>query len=195
MVEADWKTSTTLLRRLRQMPTDESAWSAFVDRYGRLVYRWCRQWGLQAADAEDVTQTVFTELARQMRTFEYDRKGTFRGWLRTVAQRAWGRFLDGRRRAAATGVEQLLNDAAGEDLLRHLEQESDRELLEVAMKQVQRRVQPHTWEAFRLLALEGRSGAEAASSLNMSVGAIFVARSKVQKLLRREIERLTPEPE
>lgn len=195
MAEADWKTSLTLLRRLRQSPADESAWGSFVERYGRLVYRWCRRWGLQPADAEDVTQTVFVELSRQMRTFKYDQTGSFRGWLRVVARRAWGRFLAGRGRAEATGLDVVLHEAACDDLLHELETESDRELLELASQAVRARVRPHTWEAFRLLALEGRSGADAAGELNMRPGAVFVARSKVQKMLRREIERLARETE
>jgi RNA polymerase sigma factor (sigma-70 family) len=142
-----------------------------------------------------VTQTVFVELSKQMRTFQYDHAGSFRGWLRVVARRAWGRFLEGRQRAEATGVEALLQEAAGDELLRELEAESDRELLELASQAVRARVQPHTWEAFRLLALEGRSGADAARELNMRPGAVFVARSKVQKMLRREIERLAQEAE
>lgn len=176
--------------RLREAPADETAWHAFVERYGRLVYRWCRQWGLQPADAEDVTQNVLTELARQMQGFVYDRGGTFRGWLRTIARRAWGRFLEGRQRGPITGLDGVLDAAAGDDLLRHLEAESARELLELAMRQVQSRVRPHTWEAFRLLALEERSGAEVAELLNMNVGAVFVARSKVQRMLRQVVEQL-----
>src|SRR5262245_5428098 len=69
----DWQTSTTLLRRLRLTPADETAWAAFVGRYGGLIYRWCREWGLQPADAEDVTQNVLVELSKQMRSFVYDR--------------------------------------------------------------------------------------------------------------------------
>jgi RNA polymerase sigma-70 factor (ECF subfamily) len=193
MGAADWQTSTTLLRRLRQSPADEAAWAEFVERYGRLVYGWCRRWGLQEADAEDVTQTVLVELVRQMREFVYDRRGSFRGWLRTVAQRTWGRFLEARRRAAATGQDGVLGEAAGDDLHARLEAESDREVLELAMRRVRDRVYPRTWEAFRLLALEHRSGAEAAGQLGMTVGAVFVARSKVQKMLREEVERLSGE--
>lgn len=188
--DSDWQTSTTLLRRVGQSPTDEVAWTAFTDRYGRLLYRWCRQWGLQPADAEDVTQMVFVELARQMQRFVYNPQGSFRAWLRTVAQRAWARFLETRRAAGPTAPLDRLDEAAGDNLIHYLEAESDRELLELAIAQVRRRVQPHTWEAFHRLAFDGQSGAEAAAALNMRIGAVFVARSKVQKMLRQEIDRL-----
>jgi RNA polymerase sigma-70 factor (ECF subfamily) len=190
----DSQTSTTLLRRLRDNPADESAWGDFVERYGRLIYSWCRRWGLQEADAEDVTQNVLAELVRQMRTFVYDPAGSFRGWLRTIAYRAWCRFREGRQRQG-NNLAMLGWDEACEDFIRQLEEESERELLEKAMALVRLRVQPHTWEAFRLLALEGRSGAEVAGVLGMKVGAAFVARSKVQRMLREEIHRLDGEGE
>ncbi len=41
-----------------------------------------------------------------------------------------------------------------------------------------------------MTALEGRSGAEAAALLHMQVGTVFKAKSKVQQMLREEIERL-----
>ena len=58
------------------------------------------------------------------------------------------------------------------------------------MIRVRLRVQPHTWEAFRLLALEGVSGADAAQKLGLKVATVFVARSKVHKLLKDEVRRL-----
>jgi len=49
---ADSSTRVSLLGRLRLTPTDDEAWSEFVERYGRQVYAWCRQWGLQDEKAE-----------------------------------------------------------------------------------------------------------------------------------------------
>lgn len=199
MIDAsDSQTSTTLLRRLQQNPTDEAAWSAFVDRYGRMIYRWCRHWGLQEADAEDVAQNVLLDLARQMRTFVYDPQGSFRGWLKTIAYRSWCHLIKDQQRPGSVArnqdvLEHLKSDEACADLLQELENESDRELLEVAMRLVRLRVQSHTWEAFRLMALEGLPAAEVAVRLQINVGTVFVARSKVQKMLQQEIRRLQPD--
>ena len=79
---------------------------------------------------------------------------------------------------------------ARDDLVGELDGEFDRDLLDEAMARVRVRVQPHTWQAFHLLAVEGRSGAEAAARLGMTVAAVFVARSKVQKMAREEIRKL-----
>ncbi|MGL4420626.1 MAG: RNA polymerase sigma factor [Gemmataceae bacterium] len=186
-------TNSTLLRRLREAPQDTEAWATFVERYGRMMYRWCRHWGLQPADAEDVTQSVMVELLRQMRQFVYDRSGSFRAWLRTVTYRAWTRFLESRNRGTAREQPLLESPAAYPDFLEHLIRENDRELLELAMERVRLRVQPPTWLAFRLMAFENLSGAVVAKQLGMNVGTVFVARSKVQRMLRDEYHRLNPE--
>jgi len=195
MPGSDSRTSMSLLGRLRQAPADQAAWSEFVERYGRKIYGWCRHWQLQEADAQDVTQDVLLKLAAKMRSFAYDRSGSFRGWLKTLTHHAWQDFVESRRRAGTgigdTGGPNLLDTVeARADLLQRLEGEFDRELLEAAMARVQLRVRPHTWEAFRLLAVEGLSGAQAADRLRMKVATVFVAKSKVQRMIQEETQRL-----
>ena len=187
------QTSITLLTRLRQVPADQAAWAQFTQRYGRKIYAWCRQWGLQEADAEDVTQTVLLKLAEKMQTFQYDRERSFRAWLKTVTRHAWSDYWSGRKAVAAGGsqaVELLHTVEAREDLVRRLDEEFDRELLEEAAAQVRQRVTPRTWQAFEMTAVQGRSGAEAAAALGMKVATVFVARSKVQKMLQEEVRKL-----
>ena len=50
--------------------TDAEAWDLFVQRYSGPIYRWCCRFGLQDADARDVSQNVFAALLRGLRTFE-----------------------------------------------------------------------------------------------------------------------------
>jgi RNA polymerase sigma factor (sigma-70 family) len=188
-------TSATMLERVRSAPTDQAAWSEFVDRYGRKIYGWCRQWGLQEADAEDVTQDVLMRLASRMRGFAYDPSRSFRGWLRTLTHHAWSDFLQNRKlpgrgsndRQVTQALEQI---EARDDLTRRLDQEFTRALFEEASARVRLRVQQHTWEAFRLTAVEGKSGAEVAALLGIQVATVFVARSKVQKMLQDEVRKL-----
>jgi RNA polymerase sigma-70 factor (ECF subfamily) len=195
MATDDSRTSPTLLGRLRNSPADEAAWVEFVARYGPRVLAWCRHWGLQESDAQDVTQNVLLALAREMRDFEYDPAGSFRGWLRTVARRAWMRHEEWRRRpGAGTGDsavwDRIDSEPAGDNLLQQLEEECDRELLEQAMALVKLRVQPKTWEAFRLTALEEVSGDEAARRLDMPIGSVYAAKSNVRRMIQEEMERL-----
>ena len=190
----DSKTSATLLARLRQVPADQAAWVQFTERYGRKIYAWCRLWNLQGADAEDLTQDVLLKLAEKMQTFVYDPAKSFRAWLKTIARHAWSDSWSGRKAAVAAGGSQALEllhtVEAREDLVRRLDEEFDRELLDEAMARVRMRVRPQTWEAFERTALQGQSGAEAAQALGMKVATVFVARSKVQKMLQEEVRKL-----
>jgi RNA polymerase sigma-70 factor (ECF subfamily) len=188
------RTSETLLNRLRA-PLDQKAWNEFVELYGRRIYGWCRQWGLQEADAEDVTQDVLLRLASKMRDFAYDRSRSFRGWLRTLTHHAWSDFLQHRKRpGAGSGARQVMQALeqveARDDLTRRLDEEFTHALLEEASVRVRLRVQAHTWEAFRLTAVEGKSGAEVAALLGIRVATVYVGRSKVQQMLRDEVRKL-----
>jgi RNA polymerase sigma factor (sigma-70 family) len=193
--DSQMSTRISLLIRLRQQPADERAWDDFVGRYGRLILAWCQQWGLQAADADDVSQNVLLKLAHHLRSFVYDPNRRFRGFLRTMAHNACKDYLDSKRRlvtgSADTGIQAVLGSIeAREDLAARLEEAFDLERLEMAQARVRERIEPHTWEAFRLTAMEGKSGAEAAALLRMQVGTVFKAKSKVQQMLREELERL-----
>jgi RNA polymerase sigma-70 factor (ECF subfamily) len=193
--EVSLPTSPTLLGRLSRLPADQAAWGEFAERYGRIIFGWCRHWQLQEADAEEVTQEVLLRLARKMASFRYDPARSFRAWLKTVAHHAWRDFLDSRRLpAAGSGDSQVLQALqtieARDDLVKNLDQEFALELLDEATARVRLRIQPHTWEAFRLQALEGLSGAETAQRLGMKVATAYVARSKVQKMLQDEVRRL-----
>jgi RNA polymerase sigma-70 factor (ECF subfamily) len=184
-----------LLLRLRHDPADEHAWAEFVDLYGSKVLGWCRAWGLQEADARDVTQDVLTRLAVRLRDFSYDPQRSFRAWLKTVARHAWGAFETARRRPGAGSGDsdvhaQLLSVAARDDLLARLEETFDRELLQEAARRVRLRVEPQTWDAFHLTAEQGLSGAEAAQRIGMRVSQVYVARKRVQEMLREEVRNL-----
>jgi RNA polymerase sigma-70 factor (ECF subfamily) len=191
----DSGTRISLLGRLRRDPANQEAWAEFVEHYGRKIYHWSLRWGLQEADAQDVTQNVLLKLAEKMRDFDYDPARSFRSWLKTLARYACSDFQESRARpglgSGDSRVHRIIQSLeAREDLVKHLEEEFDRELLEEAMHRVRLRVAPQTWQAFVLTAVEGHSGAEAAERIPMQVAQVFVAKRRVQKMLREEIGRL-----
>jgi len=189
------RTSITLLGRLQSNPGDRQAWTEFVQRYGRIIFGWCRRWQLQEADAEDVTQNVLLRLSEKMPLFVYDPSRSFRAWLKTLTHHAWSDFVSSRSNkvlgAGDTQALQALQSLeARADLEKNLDDAFDRELLEEAMTRVRQRVAHQTWEAFRLTALEGLSGAEAGARIPMQVAQVFVARRRVQKMLQEEVSKL-----
>ena len=189
--DGDSDTSASLLAQLQQAPADQAAWAAFVGRYGPLILGWCRRWGLQEADAQEVHQEVLLRLVRAMQAFRYDPARRFRGWLKTVAHHAWQDLARARRSVAAGGDpapdDPLQSVAARDDLAGWIERAYEQELLERAVVRVRPRVLPQTWDAFRLTALDGLPGAEVAARLGMPVTSVYKAKSNVQKLLEAEV--------
>lgn len=191
----DSGTRITLLGRLRHDPNNQAAWGEFVEQYGRKIYGWCRKWNLQEADAQDVTQIVLLKLAQKLREFSYDPSRSFRGWLKTLTHHAWSDYVESQARPGQGSGDSrvggmLQSVAARDDLVKHLEEEFDRELLEEAMARVRLRVAPQTWSAFTLTALQGLSGAEAAARIPMQVAQVFIAKRRVQKMLQEEVAKL-----
>lgn len=188
-------TRVTLLGRLRADPNDQESWAEFTAWYGARIYAWSRAWGLQPADAQEVTQEVFLKLSQRLRDFSYDPARSFRAWLKTVTHHTWQDYAARQRKPGAgsggeSAFERLAAVPAQDDLARRLDEACDEELLREAAARVQLRVEPRTWQAFEMLAKDGRSGAETGALLGMKVATVFVARSKVQRMLREEVARL-----
>ena len=60
----------------------------------------------------------------------------------------------------------------------------------LAANRVRERVTADTWSAFELTAIRHQSPEQVASELSMAVGTVYVARCRVLKLLRGEVEQL-----
>ena len=60
----------------------------------------------------------------------------------------------------------------------------------MAMREVEQRVDPHNWRAFELVVLEKRSGTDAAKILGIEANAVYVARLRVQRMIRTVLLRL-----
>ncbi len=183
-------TSVTLMMRLQRSPADPRAWSEFVERYRPMIRAWCLRWHLQESDADDVSQEVLLKLLNAIRKFQYDPQRSFRAWLKTITQHALADFVAARRKDPGPIADRinLIADSADaqSDLERQFEEAFDAEVLELAMERVKSRVKPMTWAAFQLTTVDGLSGVAAAESLQMPVAHVFVAKSRVQKMLQKE---------
>jgi len=187
----DSQTSLTLMERLRQFPWNAEAWDRFVELYRPKIYAWCRAWGIQEADAEDVAQDVITKLTQKMASFQYDRTRCFRAWLKTITQHTLSDLMASRSRALLEASIPILRSIeARADLEKRIGELFDRELLDLAIGRVRDRVASLTWEAFRLTTFEEYSGAEASKLLGIPITSVFVAKHRVQKILKEELVKL-----
>ncbi|MBW3597296.1 MAG: sigma-70 family RNA polymerase sigma factor [Planctomycetes bacterium] len=193
---APLSTSTGLLEGAKGH--DPESWRRLTHIYGPLVYRWIRQCGLQAGDAADVAQEVFCAVWTGLENFRKERPGdSFRAWLWTITRNKIRDY--GRRRAASPPP------PGGDDAQRRLEQIPEAppdqstaapergaagEAIHRCVELVRAEFEPRTWQAFWQTAVEGRTGAEAAEDLGISVGAVYMAKSRVLRRLREELEGL-----
>ncbi len=189
-------TRPSLLVRLRDF-TDRGAWNRFVELYAPLVYGFARRRGLQEADAGDLTQEVLRAVAAAANDLDYDpRRGTFRAWLYTVTCNKFHDFLRARERLCAgsgdSAVQAVLNEQPARDD-EHWDEQYRQHLLAWASERVRGEFEETTWKAFRQVAVEGRSAADAAAELRISVGAVYIAKSRVLARLREEVQELIDE--
>lgn len=149
-------TQPSLLSRVRD-PSDDAAWREFDQKYRELILRYCRARGLQAADAEDVRQIAMTNLAKSLRSFEYDRaRGRFRSYLGQVVRSGISRHFSrpgSRPQALDSGVLAIVEAEQDVDADEMWEQEWVRHHYRLAMQQVRATFEVRSVEIFdRLLA-------------------------------------------
>jgi RNA polymerase sigma-70 factor, ECF subfamily len=194
-VQHDSSTSSSLLHRA--VAHDPEAWRRLSELYGPVVYGWVRHAGFQEQDAADIVQDVFQAVFASLNRFRRDRPtDSFRGWLSTITHRRACDFL--RKRAAqpkaAGGTEA---QAMLQELPQRLPEEglpddpnAHADLIRRALDLVRPEFADHTWQACMQTAVEGRRPADVAADLEMTVGAVYVARSRVLKRLKTELEGL-----
>lgn len=193
-------TRPSLLLRIRDA-SDREAWRQFVDLYAPLIYGLARKRGLQDADAADVTQDVFRAVAVAVPSWNYDpKRGSFRGWLYTVTRNKINDFVSGRKHARGTGdtatqmyLEEQPDWATPAEDETAWQREAQQRVFAWAAERIRGDFQEATWKAFWQVAVEGKSGEEAARSLHMSVGAVYVAKSRVLARLKKEIQQFEEE--
>lgn len=185
-------TRLSLLCRLRDA-ADREAWTQFLHVYGPLIHAYARRQQLQDADAADVTQEVLQAVSSSVGRFDPER-GSFRSWLFTLAHHKTCDFLSRRARPGlgsgdSAMQEQLQAIAApeGEDFWN---QEYERQLFGWAVDQVRSSFTEVTWSAFWQTAVEGKSAQDASASLGISVGAVYIAKSRVQARLKEQLDGL-----
>ena len=185
------ETSLSLLDRLRQSPEDAD-WSRLIEAYSPLLRAWLMRAEVQAADADDLVQEVLLVVHRELPKFEHNqRRGAFRNWLRQIVVHRLRNFWRSRGRLIAAG-----NDSQLEEQLKQLEDDGsqlsqrwDREHnLAVARKLlelIESRFTESTRLVFRRLVVDGADADSVAAETGLSLNAIFTAKSRVLRELRR----------
>lgn len=178
-------TSLSLLDELRTT-SDGACWERFVRLYTPVLGIWANRLGLSSSDTEDLLQDVFSLLVQKIGMYQPDNQGRFRDWLRVVLT---NRFRERWRKrtpelASVDPVDFRHEDPAAA----FWEQEYQQVVVARALGFLRDRFEERVWKAFWLTTVDGWSTTEAADELQMTVGAVYVARSRVLTRLRREFE-------
>lgn len=189
------ETRQSLLLRIRESKDNES-WTTFVSVYTPVIHAYALRKGMQDADAADVTQQVMRSVFQAIPDFEYDpSKGSFRGWLFTITRNCIIKAVDKRSRTpTATGdtsfQQSLQMQQATNDEEEAWNRDHELYLFRCAAERVKHEFKESTWEAFWKAAVEALSPEQTANKLGISVGAVYIAKSRVIARIRAEIEKI-----
>jgi RNA polymerase sigma-70 factor (ECF subfamily) len=189
------ETSLSLLERLQREP-DPLSWQRLVELYAPLIARWLTRSPLQNADREDLVQEVLEIVVRKLPEFQRRREGSFRAWLRVVTVNCLREFWrSAKNRPVATGDSDFLKKLQElEDPQSALTQvwnsEHDRHVVRRLLELIEPQFEASSCLAFRKVVLEGQKPVAVSAVLGMSVNAVLLAKSRILRQLRREMEGL-----
>ena len=185
-------TSLSLLERVRS--NEAEAWNRFVQLYEPVVRRWCERAGLQASDASDLTQDLFTSLITKLGTFSHDHPGaSFRGWLWTLTHNRIRLHLRRKNsRPQPVGGFSAFSDLPEQEESSNTSAppESMADVVRRAMELIQPEFEPATWQAFWRVQVENQAVNEVAAALGLSANAVYKSRARVLRRLRDEFGEL-----
>jgi RNA polymerase sigma factor (sigma-70 family) len=161
-----------------------------------LIYHVARRAGLSEADADDCVQETVVEIVNGLPRFKRERPGSFRSWLCTVTRTQIKRFYRKKyqheRRREAFSEELLVQEQGGKgtDLDVVWDEEWQRNLLRAALARVKRLVSPGQYQIFHCTMLQEWTVPEVCAKLGVSRGSVYVAKHRVNALMRRELQDL-----
>ncbi len=182
-------TSVTLLQRAIQC--DEVAWTRLMSLYRPLIFHWCRNSGIPAADVEDVAQEVLLAISKELANFQRARDGGFRAWVRGITRH---KILDRYRRSSepkalgGTDAHRQLQEVAF-DVEPDGADDADEAawLYRRALDLVRVEFTAKSWQAFWRVTVDNCPTDLVAHELGITPVAVRIAKSRVLSRLREEV--------
>lgn len=184
------ETSLSLLDAVRR-GDDEIAWQRMFEVYKPLIEKWLRRFSAPNQDIDDLVQDVLTVVVKKIEGFERkSQTGAFRAWLRNTTQnilyQLWRKKKFTPVAHGDSDFQEVLNQLQVEtsELSQQWNREYDDYILKSVLKTVQGEFAAQTWDAFKMVAIEGRPSREVAEELGMTINAVFIAKSRIMARVR-----------
>ena len=181
---------------------DSESWRDFFDTYWRLIYSFAVRSGLNHEEAQEVVQETVVAVAKSIAKFHYDPKVcAFKTWLLNVTRsKIANQFARRARQPAAatvppddsssTGAVNRIPDEQAGQWDEAWDAEWQKNLMEAAINRVKRRVSTEQYQMFDLFVLKQWPASDVARTLGVTVGHVYVAKHRISKLVRKEVEAL-----
>ena len=192
------ETRSSLIQRLKATINGES-WEEFFHTYWELIYNVARRAGLSEADAQDIVQETILKVHNSLDRFEYNRKrGTFKGWLRTVTRSRLNDFFKKQQRRPAlnqpleeTADElQNLEDPEGPEIEKIWDEEWNRNLIQAALSRTKKLSSPKQFQIFKCHYIDEWTVRETCRTLGVNAAQVYMAKQRVGKVFREAVETL-----
>lgn len=187
---SQFDTSHSLLEQLGA-EADDACWDRLVRLYSPLLRGWLRRHDVQDADADDLVQDVLIVVLGELPKFRHNQQtGAFRHWLRRIVVNRLRNFWRGRGRDVGSGDSDLARrldelEDANSQLSQIWDRQHNQHLTRQLLEMIEPKFTQSTRAAFRRLVLDGAGAAEVAAELGLSLNAVFTAKSRVLRELRR----------
>jgi RNA polymerase sigma factor (sigma-70 family) len=197
-------TRATLLLRLKDWQ-DQASWQEFFSIYENLIRGVALKSGLSQAEAEDVVQETMVAVAKHIPDFQYDPAVcSFKTWLLNMTRwritdqirrrgPAHGNLLPGSVEAPDTQTTAEIVDPNSDKLKAIWDQEWEKRLLEAALANVKRRLEPEKYQLFDFYVNKNWAPEKVAKSFNVSLNQVYLAKSRIEKLIKNEVDRIQTE--
>ena len=197
-------TRKSLLAKVRS--GDQVSWTEFYNTYKPLIrYRGFRC-GLNANEQDELVQQVMCEVFKkdivgkydpetvpENVVFQYDpSKGRFRHYLGTIARYQAIKIFKKRTNALSLDDDEICPPhVASEDQWNFFwDEEWHQHVLTMALAELRGKVQPDTFAAFEMYALQNRPVEQVAEFLDMSVSSVYTDKSRCITALKSIIKDL-----
>lgn len=199
--EDEFYTRISLLGRVKA--GDEASWTDFYNKYKELIRRFGNRRGLKKEEIDDLIQNVMLELSHKgLENYDpellpnvgenYEKtRGRFRYYLLGITyNQAMKIFAERKGHISIDAPEYQVFEPAIDDWEKIWDEEWKHFAVNVALEMLKKRVEPKTYQAFHMNAIQGRPVQDVATFLGMSKESVYQHKHRCLDILKESISNL-----